>query len=172
MEEYNREIIEEEPQFISIAGSGDSYYLTVNLHITKIESGYECESTTVKLDHFPVRADVVKAATDYVNAKTDYKILTGFVWRKMPVWLSAENQFNFKAAYDLAYQTGGASLPARYKLGEDEKGDPIYYDFMDVETFQDFYLSAIAWIQQCINDGWKEKDSIDYGDLKLQGELP
>ena len=38
----------------------------------------------------------------------------------MPVWLSSENQFNYKAAYDLAVQTGGATLPVTFKFGTDE----------------------------------------------------
>ena len=78
------------------------------------------------------------------------------------MWLSSENQFNFKCAYDLAYQTEGASLPAKYKLGEDGNGQPIYFVFEDLETFGDFYLSAIEWIQTCINEGWEIKDSIDH----------
>jgi hypothetical protein len=35
----------------------------------------------------------------------------------MPVWLSTENQFNYKAAFDLATQTGGKSLPVTFKFG-------------------------------------------------------
>ena len=100
-----------------------------------------------------------------INGMTDKKILSGFVWKDNPVWLSSENQFNFKAAYDLAFQTNGASLPARYKLGEDKEGNPIYFDFEDLATFQDFYTGAIAYIQKCINDGWEIKDGVDYDEL-------
>ena len=46
--------------------------------------------------------DAAKAAIIAdINAQTDEKILSGFVWNEMPVWLSSENQFNFKAAYVL-----------------------------------------------------------------------
>lgn len=158
----------ERPIPVAVTGSGDSWYLTVNIHIKKVGDEYECESANSILDHYPVQADVVKTVNDYINAKTDYKILTGFVWKDMPVWLSTENQFNFKAAYDIAYQTGGANLPARYKLGEDEKGNPIYYEFLDLATFADFYTSAVAHIQKCINEGWEEKDSIDYSELIIK----
>lgn len=113
----------------------------------------------------PTRATVKADIEALVNGITDERILSGFVWRDNPVWLSSENQFNFKCAYDLAYQTGGASLPARYKLGEDEKGDPVYFDFKDLETFSDFYLGCIAWIQKCINDGWEAKDGVNYDKL-------
>lgn len=97
-----------------------------------------------------------------INAKTDEKILSGFVWNNKPVWLSSENQFNFKAAYDLAIQTNGKSLPVKFKLGETVDGEPVYYTFEDVEEFADFYTKAIAFINQCLNDGWELKDSIDW----------
>ena len=113
-------------------------------------------------DHRPTIAEVRADIESLVNGITDNRILKDFVWRGRHVWLSSENQFNFKCAYDLAYQTEGASLPAKYKLGEDGNGQPIYFVFEDLETFGDFYLSAIEWIQTCINEGWEIKDSIDY----------
>lgn len=116
-------------------------------------------------DHLPTRLEAKTDVEALINGMTDKKILSGFVWKDNPVWLSSENQFNFKAAYDLAFQTNGASLPARYKLGEDEKGNPIYYDFQDLNTFADFYFGCIGWIQQCIVEGWKEKDDVDYDSM-------
>ena len=52
-----------------------------------------------------------------MNKRIDEKIVSGFIWNEMPVWLSTENQFNYKAAYDLAVQTGGANLPLVFKFG-------------------------------------------------------
>lgn len=51
--------------------------------------------------------EIKEAILADINTQTDEKILTGFVWNDKPVWLSSENQFNFKAAYDLAIQTQG-----------------------------------------------------------------
>ena len=102
-----------------------------------------------------------------INAQTDEKILTGFVWNDKPVWLSSENQFNFKAAYDLAVQTQGQSLPVKFKLGEDEEGNPIYHTFETLADLQDFYTKAISYINQCLNDGWQRKDSIDWNNYKI-----
>lgn len=116
-------------------------------------------------DHLPERAEVKADINALINGMTDQRILDGFVWKDMPVWLSSENQFNFKAAYDLAFQTNGASLPAKYKLGVDEKDDPVYYEFEDLATFQDFYFGCIVWIQRCIEEGWKEKDAVDYDSM-------
>ena len=50
---------------------------------------------------------VYEKVYDWYNKQTDEKILSGFVWKGMKVWLSAENQFNYKAAFDLAMQTAG-----------------------------------------------------------------
>lgn len=110
--------------------------------------------------------DIKEAIFADINAQTDEKILSGFVWNGKPVWLSSENQFNFKAAYDLAVQTQGQNLPLKFKLGENEDNEPVYHTFNTVEELNDFYLSAIAFIQRCLNEGWELKDSIDFSVYK------
>lgn len=55
-----------------------------------------------KINPNPTLEQVKEAVINDINAQTDEKILSGFVWNDKPVWLSSENQFNFKAAYDLA----------------------------------------------------------------------
>ena len=126
---------------------------------------------------------IKKAITDDINKQTDEKILNGFVWNDNPVWLSSENQFNFKAAYDLAIQTNGASLPVKFKIGETpvtyvnkgteeepiwvkEGGEPIYHIFETVEDLADFYTKAVAHINNCLNEGWQKKDSIDWSEYE------
>ena len=113
-------------------------------------------------DHLPDKAEARADIDGLVNGLTDAKILSGFKWEGMPVWLSAENQFNFKCAYDIAVQTSGASLPAKYKLGEDDEGHAVYHTFETVEDFADFYFGCVEWVQQCINEGWEVKDGVDY----------
>ena len=78
----------------------------------------------------------------------------------MPVWLSMENQFNFKSAYDIAVQKNGATLPVTFKLGERD-GNPVYYTFETMADADDFYISAVSFIQQTLQEGWVEKDNID-----------
>ena len=107
--------------------------------------------------------DIVKTAIlGDINHRTDEKILSGLVWQDKPVWLSQENQFNFKAAYDLALQTQGATLPVTFKLGEQEDGTPVYHTFETMEDSTDFYTAAVNHIHQSVADGWQEKDSIDW----------
>ena len=116
-------------------------------------------------DHKPTKAELKTDLDGLVNSLTDQKILSGFVWNGKPVWLSTENQFNFKAAYDLAVQSKGAMLPVTFKLGEDESGNAVYHTFEELTEFTDFYTRAIAYVSDFLKDGWKEKDSVDYDNL-------
>lgn len=97
-----------------------------------------------------------------MNKRIDEKILSGFSWNDMPVWLSTENQFNYKAAYDLAVQTNGANLPMTFKFGTTEH--PVYHEFTTVEELSDFYAKAMQYINQCLVEGWGRKDAINWSD--------
>lgn len=118
----------------------------------------------------PTREELKKVIEAHINELTDQKILSGFIWNGKKVWLSSENEFNFKAAYDLAVQTEGSTLPIKFKLGEDENGDPVYHTFKTMNAFTDFYTSAIAFINQTLNEGWEEKDNVDYNALLGESE--
>ena len=102
-----------------------------------------------------------KLIEDWYNPEIDAKILNGFVWNEKPVYLSSENQFNFKAAYDLAVQTSGLSLPVTFKLGE-INSVPEYHEFISMDEFSDFYTKALAFINQTLNEGWQKKDNFDW----------
>lgn len=121
-------------------------------------TGYNYRQT---LDYKPTVSEVKYLIIDTINANTDEKILNGFVWKGIHVYLSSENQNNFKAAFDLNMQMGGAMLPIKFKLGEDAEGKTVYHTFENMEDFTDFYTSAVAYINQCLNEGWAEKDSLD-----------
>lgn len=110
-------------------------------------------------DHIPTKEEVLAVIHKQVNDNTDQTILTSFVWNGKNVWLSTENEFNFKAAYDLAVQFGGANLPIKFKLGEDAEGKPVYHTFESMEEFTDFYTKAIAFVNTALNIGWAEKDA-------------
>lgn len=120
--------------------------------------GYDYRHT---FDHVPTDDEILSVITDQVNTDTGQKILTGFSWNGKKVWLSTENQFNFKTAYDLAVQTGGSSLPVKFKLGEDDTGTSVYHTFCTLEEFTDFYTQAIAFVNKTLVDGWNLKDSIN-----------
>ena len=116
-------------------------------------------------DHEPTKSELKKDIDGLINASTDRIILDGFKWNGKQVWLSTENQMNFKAAYDLAVQTNGATLPVKFKLGENEEGAPVYHTFTALSAFTDFYTKAVAHVVGCLNEGWQEKDGVDYDQL-------
>ncbi|GLL56761.1 MULTISPECIES: hypothetical protein [Bacteroidales] len=95
----------------------------------------------------------------WYNERINEAILCGFVYDGMPVWLSSENQFNYKTAHDLAVQTGGVTLPVTFKFGTDD--EPRYRTFEKLEELTDFYTKAMRHIQNTLADGWKKKDAFD-----------
>ena len=110
--------------------------------------------------HKPSLDEVKEIVLEGMNHDIDEKILSGFVWNGMAVWLSSENQFNYKAAFDLAVQTQGANLPTTFKFGTTES--PVYHTFTSVEELMGFYTSAMAYINSCLNEGWAKKDAMDW----------
>lgn len=107
-----------------------------------------------------------------IDAQTDEAILCGMDWtilhgddegKTVKVWLSKENQDNFKAKHDAAIQYPKVvKFPMKYKIGEFEGSTPAYENFQNIEELAQFYLGGLAYIEQCYNAGWARKDSIDW----------
>lgn len=110
--------------------------------------------------HKPTMSEIKETILGWMNSQIDQRILSGFVWNDMPVWLSTENQFNYKAAYDLAVQTNGMNLPITFKFGDTE--NPVYHKFSTVSELSDFYVQAMAYINNQLAEGWQSKDSFDW----------
>ena len=87
-----------------------------------------------------------------INEKVKAKIIGGFVWNEKPVWLSEENQMNFAQAV----------VPVTFKIGEQADGTPIYQEFATKTDLKNFVEACVQWKQQCLADGWTEKDGIDW----------
>lgn len=123
------------------------------------ESGWQWRKN---YDHKPTIEELKEDIHSLLNQEVDNAILSKFVWNGKKVWLSSENQMNFKAAYDLAFQTLGKTLPVKFKLGEDSGGNPVYYTFERLDEFSDFYTTVVEYINATLNEGWKEKDGINW----------
>lgn len=116
--------------------------------------------------------DVKDAILGDINAQTDEKIVNGYQWvvlhgedesKTVTVWLSAENQNNFKAFYDIASTTPQyATWPLQYKIAEGEEERPIYEHFQNIGELQQFYLGGVAYVNSCYTEGWQRKDAIDW----------
>lgn len=113
-------------------------------------------------DHQPSKKEMCEDIHTLIDQQTDAKILCGCTWNGFSVYLSEENQRNFKAVYDLSVQQNGQTLPQKFKLGEDADGKAQYYTFEDMDTFTSFYTTCVSHIQTCLEAGWTEKDSIDW----------
>lgn len=111
-------------------------------------------------NHIPTLSEIKNVIIDYYNQLIDEAILSGFTWRGMNVWLSSENQFNYKVAYDLAIQTNGSSLPVVFKF--ENENEVIYHEFKTVEEITDFYINCVNYVQTTLMNGWKEKDNINW----------
>ena len=112
-------------------------------------------------DHEPADKEMREDIHALIDEQTDYEIANGCEWNGMRVYLSEENQRNFKAAYDLAVQMSGQTLPLKFKLGEDAEGNAQYYTFEAMETLASFYTTCIGHIQTCLNAGWQSKDDVE-----------
>lgn len=129
--------------------------------------------------------EVCDAIIEDINARVKEKILTGYTWKVLHgedeglvanVWLSDENQTNYKAKHDTALQYPQlAEFPMQYKIGEyeerqqDEEGErtetkkrPIYEYFANIQELAQFYLGGVAFIESCYKEGWAKKDSMDF----------
>lgn len=58
-----------------------------------------------RLLHIPQLDEIKVMITEWQNLQMDGEILTGCRWNGMQIWLSMENQFNYKSAFDLAAMT-------------------------------------------------------------------
>ena len=123
---------------------------------------YECQEVVLpKTQHNQLTFDVVKEAIIAdINSRVKSAIIGGFVWQDKPVWLSEENQLNFSQGV----------VPVTLKIGEQEDGTPIYHKFDTDEELRAFNDDCNVWKQQCLADGYKEKDSIDWNAYKRNFE--
>lgn len=117
-----------------------------------------------EFNHKPTQEEVKRLLTDWHNEQTDEKILAGFKWQGVPVWLSSENQFNYKTAYDLAVQTEGATLPVRFKFGTDD--EPVFWEFYELGELKEFYLASVRHVQDALQEGWTQKQKLKLTDYE------
>ena len=114
----------------------------------------------------PNLAAIKEAVRADINAATQERIIKGFVWNGINVWLSEENQRNFGEAQRIA------TLPVTFKLGEDENSDPIYHTFEDAEELTSFYSQIVAYVNAQLAAGWAEKDAIDWSPYDPETAAP
>lgn len=122
-------------------------------HYTEVVENYDNEFISNELN---LKALLING----LNREIQNKIISGFVWKGMKVWLSIENQMNYKNNYDLAISTNGDILPVTFKFGKDE--EPVYYQFNNLEDLEEFYIAMNTHISNTLFEGWNKKNSIDW----------
>ena len=122
----------------------------VRLAITETENGAEWMEHD--FDHRPTADEVRSLFVELVNERVQQSILTGMTYEGQPVWLSEENQLNFRSA---------PTVPVRFKLGENPDGTPVYHTFTTQKELTAFNKAVADHIAACLNEGWNEKDAFD-----------
>ena len=102
-------------------------------------------------DHKPVLEEIKVVIEEFYNNCTREKILSGFHWNDQVVWLTTENQLNYKSLYDLQKEANTIKV-----------GESSYITFNTFAEYKEFYLAAIQFIKDTLAKGWQEKDSFDY----------
>lgn len=109
------------------------------------------------LESTPTIDDIKNLINTEINSEVSEAITQGLVIDGQTVYLSLENQLNYKAAYDLAVQTSGKNLPVTFKFGVD-----YYKSFSTIEELEGFYMATRNHIDKAILSGWEKKKAIDY----------
>ena len=121
--------------------------------------------------HKPTADEIRQAIIGWYNKQTDEAILSGYEWtvkhgpnegQTVKVWLTTENQNNYKAKHDAARMyPQRVKFPMTYKISEDGENNAIYETFLNIDELAEFYLGGIGYIEQTVANGWKKKDAVD-----------
>jgi hypothetical protein len=115
-------------------------------------------------DHKPTLSEVKELVVSAINTATEEKIINGFVWNGKAVYLSPENQLNFSAIE----RSEKIPYPLILKINEQEDGTPIYHTFENADDFIAFSQAACAYVIKTVQEGWKEKDEVDWTVFNLK----
>lgn len=118
--------------------------------------------TRVGFDTLPTIEEISEYLKTEINKETDIKIVSGMRWPDIDgqmVWLSMENQSTYGATVTMAERFPDKVLPVTFKFGPDVA--PSYYTFKTLDELKLFSLAIFAHINNCYNEGWVKKDSLD-----------
>lgn len=156
--------------------STDGTQIIIGYNLKKIEGAdlYEWWEITIpktQINQLTLQ-NIKNAIIKGIDDRTDEKILCGYPWtvlhgddagKNVKVWLTKENQTNYKAKYDLHYQKPEAlTFPTTYKIAEDDDKNAIFEEFENFNELEHFYLGGIAYIEATVQAGWAEKKAIDW----------
>lgn len=108
----------------------------------------------------PTKEQIKDAIIKDINDSVVRQIHEGFEWKGHKVWLSLENQANYKAAADLAEKTYDEGDTVTFRFGDEDAPDP--YTFKDANEVIGFWEQVHRYIVATVKAGWDLKASIDW----------
>ena len=95
-------------------------------------------------------AEQIERSNADIDARTDEKILNGFTFNNEEFKLTIENQINF-----------GNMFTAREFLEYPQtvKTKNGFYQLENKDYVEAFYLSGVAYIKECLEEGWTRKEA-------------
>ena len=117
-----------------------------------LENGYE-KYEEPKIE--PSKQHILNSKIEVINKKTDRKILDDFSWNGHDFYLTLENQTNFANLF-IARDFLTYPQTIKTKFG--------FATLNSKEEVQEFYLAGVAFVKQCLEEGWQEK-------IKVENEL-
>lgn len=129
-----------------------------------VPSGY-CTYKSFVIKNILSANQIVDLIYNVINEETQNSIINLFNWNGYSIYLSQENQMNYKNAFDLAVATNGESLPVTFKFKKD--GKSAYYTFDMISELKDFYMTVNKHINSCLELGWQRKDAVNIEDYKI-----
>lgn len=112
-----------------------------------------------QFNHQPSVEEIKSLVCGWINDRTNGRILSGFAYEGVPVWLSVENQSNYQRAYIQAGLGLPGALPVTFKFGTDDA--PVYRTFATLPEIEAFYTAFSAHIRDAQQEGWTAKDNLD-----------
>lgn len=112
----------------------------------------------------PTPASIKALIIEYYNERCREEILRGLTFEDNLVWLSQENQLNYRASWDFAKDVQ-EYIPIKVKLGTDE--EPVYRVFETKEDFEIFISAVHYHIQGTIQKYWDLKDSVNWDEYVI-----
>ncbi len=91
---------------------------------------------------------LIEQSDEAINGVTDVKILNEFEYNGERFYLTTENQINFGNMYIIR---DVLQYPITVKTQEG------FLELKNAEEVSDFYMQAVAFVKNCIEEGWQEK---------------
>lgn len=129
------------PVIITI--NGRAIYSNSQLYLKKF--GYELYIPQIK--KLSLKEQIQKSDKE-INAKTDQKILNDFTYLGEEFYLTQENQINFCNMY-IAREALEYPQTIKTKAG--------FMQLNNETQVEEFYLSGIKFVKDCLEEGWTEK---------------